>query len=381
MPATLPATSLELRSRVTADGTIELSIAETPVPVPIGNQVLVRVDAAPLNPSDLMLLFAGPNLAGARYSGSGDRPIVTAPLAGGTLRRLAARVGISLPAGSEGAGTVVAAGVDTAAQALLGRTVALAGAGLYAQYRITDAAGCLPLPEGVSAKQGASSFVNPLTALGMVATLRREGHTGLVNTAAASNLGQMLVKLCRADDVPLVSVVRRPEQEKLLRSIGAEFVCDSSAPTFTEDLVAALAEASATLAFDATAGGELAGRILTAMETVAGAAAPFAGYGSSVHKQVYVYGGLDPSPTVLARNFGFAWSIGGWLLLSFLAGVGDDERTRMFGRVAAELTTTFASGYTGELTLAQALTPEAIDAYSRKATGAKYLITPQAEGN
>ncbi|MFE4575651.1 alcohol dehydrogenase catalytic domain-containing protein [Streptomyces chartreusis] len=376
MQPELPAASLELRSLITAEGTLELSLAEVEVPVPAENQVLVRVEAAPINPTDMMHLLAGADLTGAEFSGTADRPVVTVKLAEGALPRFTGRTGNSLPVGSEGAGTVVAAGKGDAAQSLLGRTVALAGTATFAQYRIADAAGCLPLP-GATAKQGASSFVNPLTALGMVTTLRREGHTGLVNTAGASNLGQMLVKLCLKDDVPLVSIVRRPEQVELLRSLGAEFVCDTSAPTFVDDLTAAVTATSATLAFDATGGGALASQILTAMEVAASAAGPFSGYGSSVRKQVYVYGGLDPSPMVLNRNFGFAWGIGGWLLLPFLASVGE-ELKQMLGRVAAELTTTFASSYSGELSLAQALTPEAIGAYCARATGEKYLITPHA---
>ena len=379
MHPAVPDTALELRSLITAAGMLELSLAEVPVRVPVDNQVIVRMEAAPINPTDLVHFLAGADMAAAQFSGPADRPVVTAPLAEGALRRLAGRVGASLPAGSEGAGTVVAAGSGAAAQALLGRTVALGGGAMYTQYRIADVSACLPLPGGATAKQGASSFVNPLTALGMVTTLRREGHAGLVHTAAASNLGQMLVRLCHTDNVPLVSIVRRPEQVELLRSIGAELVCDSSSPPFMDDLTAALTATSATLAFDATGGGELASQILTAMEAVAVAAGPFSGYGSSVRKQVYVYGGLDPSPLVLTRNYGFAWGIGGWLLLPFLGSVGPDLEN-MFGRVMAELTTTFASSYTGELSLAGVLTPEAIGAYSRRATGEKYLITPQTDG-
>ncbi|WP_432825664.1 zinc-binding dehydrogenase [Dactylosporangium sp. CA-092794] len=371
----LPATSLELRSLVTADGTLELSLVEVPLPVPADDEVLVRIDAAPINPTDMIHFLAGADLSRADFSGPADRPVVTAPLADGAVRRLAGRVGTSLPAGSEGAGTVVATG--TGAEALLGRTVALGGTATYAHYRVANAAFCLPLPDGATAKDGASSFVNPLTALGMVTTLRREGHTGLVNTAAASNLGQMLVKLCLRDDVPLVSIVRRPEQAELLRSLGAKFVCDTSARTFMDDLIAAVTATSATLAFDATGGGALASQILTAMEVAASTTGPFSGYGSTVHKQVYVYGGLDPSPMVLTRSYGFAWGLSGWLLTPFLAGLGGDMRT-LLGRVAAELTTTFASHYTGELSLAQALNPQAISAYTKRATGEKYLITPHA---
>lgn len=372
-------TSLELRSLITDAGALELSLAEVAVPVPSDDQVLVRMEAAPINPSDLMQMFAGADLVSLQFSGTADRPVITAPLAEDVLARLAGRIGTSMPVGTEGAGTVVAAGEGTAAQLLLGRTVAVAGSGMFAQYRVADASGCVVLPEGMAAKEGASSFANPLTALCMLTTLRREGHTGLVHTAAASSLGQVLVKLCREEDVPLVSIVRKPEQAELLRSIGATFVCDTSAPTFTDDLATALRETSATLAFDATGGGTLASQLLNAMEAVAVSTGPFSGYGSSTHKQVYIFGGLDPSPMVLTRRYGFSWSIGGWLLVPFLMNLAAEDIQEMLARVVAGLTTTFASSYCGELSLAGALTPEAIRAYAKRATGEKYLITPQGD--
>jgi NADPH:quinone reductase-like Zn-dependent oxidoreductase len=258
MTPEIPSTSLELRSLVTEQGALELSLIDVPVPVPRPGQVLIRVEAAPVNPSDLGLLFAGADMTAATVGGSPDRPVVTTPLSEGALRALAARVGRSLPVGNEGAGTVVAAGNSLEAQALLGRTVSVAGGAMYTQYRVSEASACLVLPEGTPARAGASSFVNPLTALGMIETMRQEGHSGLVHTAAASNLGQMLVKLCLEEDVPLVNIVRRPEQGELLRSIGAVHVCDSSASSFKSDLRDAVAATSATLAFDATGGGNLA---------------------------------------------------------------------------------------------------------------------------
>jgi NADPH2:quinone reductase len=316
MTAGLPGNSLELRSTVTSHGTVELSLHDVPVPTPAANEVLVRVEASPINPSDLGVLIAGADMATATVAGTPERPIVTVSLGDGALAGLAARIDKPLPVGNEGAGTVVAAGESPAAQALLGKTVGIAGGAMYAQYQVVDAGACLVLPPGATPKDGASSFVNPLTALGMLETMRREGHSGLVHTAAASNLGQMLVKLCITDGVPLVNIVRKPDQEELLRSLGAVHVCNTTSPTFNADLVNALKATSATLAFDATGGGTLASQILNGMEEAASStASEYSRYGSAVHKQVYIYGGLDTGPTILARNFGMAWGVGGWLLI------------------------------------------------------------------
>ncbi|MEV0673348.1 zinc-binding dehydrogenase [Mycobacterium sp. NPDC050441] len=376
----LPETALELRSLVTPDGTLELSLHEVAVPAPGADEVVVRVEASPINPSDLGLLIPSvADMSAATVAGTPERPVVTAPLKPGSLAGLAARIGESLPVGNEGAGTVVAAGTSPAAQALLGKTVGIAGGAMYAQYRVVNAAACLVLPESASARQGASSFVNPLTALGMLETMRREGHSALVHTAAASNLGQMLVKACLADGVPLVNIVRKAEQEDILRGLGAVHVCNSASPSFETDLVEALKATSATLAFDATGGGTLASQILNGMEQAANAtAAQYSRYGSAVHKQVYIYGSLDTGPTVLTRNFGMAWGVGGWLLTPFLAGAGAETIARLRARVAAELTTTFASNYTQEVSLADMLTPAVFHSYLKKATGEKYLVTPQA---
>jgi NADPH:quinone reductase len=377
---TLPTSSLELRSLVTQQGTLELSLTDVPLPSVASGEVLVRVEAAPINPSDLGLLLAGADVASAAVEGTSERPVVTAPLVEGALRALAARVGKSLPVGNEGAGTVVAAGPSPDAQSLLGRTVAVAGGSMYSQYRKVSASACLVLPPDTSSKEGASSFVNPLTALGMVETMRREGHSGLVHTAAASNLGQMLVKLCLEDDVPLVPIVRKPEQVELLRSIGAVHVCDSSLPSLMADLIDALRLTSATLAFDATGGGKLVSQILTAMEAAANTSAgEYSRYGSTVHKQVYIYGGLDPSPTTLTRNFGFAWGVGGWLLTPFLGSIDPDTFSRLRSRVAAGLKTTFASSYTSQVSLAGMLDPLAFSRYSKQATGEKYLVVPHQD--
>jgi NADPH:quinone reductase len=373
----LPTRSLELRSLVSEQGELELSLADVPVPPLAPGEVLVRVEAAPINPSDLGLLLAGADVAAAVVEGTSERPVIRAPLADGALRNLAARVGKSLAVGNEGAGTVVAAGSSPEAESLVGHTVAVAGGSMYSQFRVVHAASCLMLPPGTSAEDGASSFVNPLTALGMIETMRREGHQGIVHTAGASNLGQMLVKLCLEEDVPLVAIVRKPEQVELLRSIGAVYVCDSSASSFMPDLIEALSATSATLAFDAIGGGKLVSKILTAMEVAANASAQaYSRYGSTTHKQVYIYGGLDPSPTVLTRSFGFAWGLGGWLLTPFLGTLDPESFSRLRSRVSAGLKTTFASSYTGKVSLAGLLDPLVLGNIVKQATGEKYLLVP-----
>jgi NADPH:quinone reductase len=373
----LPTTMRQLRSLVTADGTLELSLATVDVPQPQPHEVLVRIEAAPINPSDLGLLIATADLDTAKSSGTADNPVVTASIPPQTLRGLAGRTGQSMPVGNEGSGIVVAAGSDPEAQALMGKLVAIIGGATYGEYRTVAAGFALELPDGTEPAQAASCFVNPLTALGMVETMRMEGHTALVHTAAASNLGQMLQKICLADGVPLVNIVRKPEQEELLRGIGATHVCNTSLPTFMDDLTAALIDTGATLAFDAIGGGRQVGQILACMEVAANASASeYSRYGSTVHKQVYIYGGLDRSPTEFVRNFGMAWGIGGWLLTPFLGKIGLEGIVRLRSRVVAELTTTFASHYTDEVSLAGALDLDALRTYAKQATGQKFLVRP-----
>jgi NADPH2:quinone reductase len=373
----LPKSGLQLRTLLRDDGVLELSLADEPVPLPGPGDVLIRVEAAPINPSDMGLLFAGADMTAARQSGSAERPIVSASVPAAAMPMLAGRAGQSMPAGNEGAGVVIAAGESPQAQRLLGKTVAVTGGGMYAQYRLLATGQCLELPAGVTAAQGAACFVNPLTTLGMLGTMRAEGHTAIVHTAAASNLGQMLNRLCIKDGVGLVNIVRRPEHVQLLRGQGAAYVCDSSAASFMDDLVEAVHQTGATIAFDAIGGGRQAGQILTAMEIAANRnATTYSRYGSNVHKQVYIYGGLDRSPTEFTRNFGLSWGIGGWLLTPYLQKIGPAEAEALRERVAAEITTTFASGYTNEVTLPEALRLDHIAVYSRQATGAKYLVTP-----
>jgi len=372
-----PARGLQLRSLVRTDHVLEVFLETVEVPEPGPGEVLVRVEAAPVNPSDLGLLFAGADLAAAVVTSSAERPVLTAPIPDAAMRALAGRVGTPMPAGNEGAGTVVAAGSSAEAQALLGTTVAVAGGGMYSQYRLVNAAACLQLPDGTPAIDGASSFINPMTVLGMVETMRMEGHTALVHTAAASNLGQMLSRLCIEEQIPLVSIVRKRADEDLLRSAGAAHVCNSAAPEFTASLTAALRETGATLAFDAVGGGRLASQILTCMEAaVSATSASYSRYGSAVHKQVYIYGALDRGPTELARTYGMAWGIGGWLLTPFLQKIGPAEVARLRGKVAAGLATTFASTYAGQMSLAGTLQPASIAQYGRMSTGSKYVIVP-----
>ena len=376
MTAETPATGLQLHSTVKASGSLELSLVEVDVPEPGENEVLVRVGAAPINPSDMGLMFGPADMATAQQGGTAERPTITAEIPEPLMKTVAARLDQSMPCGNEGAGTVVAAGSSEAAQALLGRTVALFGGPTYAEYRCLPTGFCLPLPEGTTAEQGASCFVNPLTALGMTETMKLEGHTALVHTAAASNLGQMLVKLCAADGIPLVNIVRKPEQAEILRGIGAKHVVDSSDEEFRSRLVDALAETGATLAFDATGGGKLASQILAAMESALSRGAAFSRYGSDTHKQVYIYGGLQRTPTTLDRNFGMAWGVGGWLLPPFLQRIGPEAGQRLRERVAEEITTVFASHYTSRVSLAGALQLENVVSYGRQATGQKTLINP-----
>jgi len=375
--ASIPKSGLQLRSNLKKEGVLELSLVDTPVSPPKPDEVVVRVDAAPINPSDLGLLLAGADVDSAKASGSGAKTVVTANVPASVMRAMAGRLDQSLPVGNEGAGVVIAAGDSPDTQKLIDKTVAILGGAMYAQYRVIRASQCLLLPSGTTAAEGASCFVNPLTAIGMVETMKLEGHKALVHTAAASNLGQMLVKLTNKDGIPLVNIVRKPEQAALLQRIGAQHVVDSSAPTFFDDLTNALVATGATIAFDATGGGKLAGHILTCMEIAANKTAKeYSRYGSTTHKQVYIYGGLDRGPTEFNRNFGMAWGIGGWLLTPFLQKIGPAAAQKLRERVASEIKTTFASKYTKVVSLAEALQLEDIAVYAKQATGAKYLINP-----
>jgi len=370
-------TALELRSLIKKSGELELSLAKVPVPEPADDQVLIKVEATPINPSDLGLLVGPADMSQAKVSGSGESTVVTAKVPATALPFLTARLDQPMPVGNEGAGTVVKAGASPAAQALLGKTVSTVGGAMYAQYRLRKASDCQPLPAGTTAADGASWFVNPLTALGMTETMKREGHKALVHTAAASNLGQMLNKICLKDGIGLVNIVRSPEQAKILRGIGAKHVVDSGAPSFQDDLVNALVETGATIAFDAIGGGKLASQILTAMEIALNKTAKeYSRYGSTTHKQVYIYGSLNTGPTELVRAYGMMWGVGGWLLTPFLQKIGREGQAPLRQRVVSELKTTFASHYTRTISLAEALDLKNIAVYNKRATGEKFLINP-----
>ena len=372
---------LQLRSLIRKDGELELTLAEVQVPEPANDEVVVRIEASPINPSDLGLLLGTADMSTARSLGTKDRPIVVATVPPAMMLAMAGRLDESMSVGNEGAGVVIKAGASDSAQALLGKTVAMIGGAMYAQYRCIKVSDCLALPAGISPAEGASSFVNPLTALGMVETMRREGHSALVHTAAASNLGQMLNKICIKDGIGLVNIVRSPQQQQLLQEIGARHVCDSTSATFMDDLTQALIATGATLAFDAIGGGRLAGQILTAMEAAVNKTAKvYSRYGSTVHKQVYIYGGLDTRPTEFNRSFGMAWGMGGWLLFPFLQKLEPAVAKRLRDRVASEIKTTFASNYTQVVSLREALQLPNIAAYSKRATGEKYLINPNKAG-
>ncbi len=377
MTNTVPKIALQLRSHLKASGELEISLAEVPVPEPGADDVIIRVEATPINPSDLGLLVGGADMNTAVQSGTKDKPVITAKVPAPAMRAMAARMDQSMPVGNEGAGLVVKAGSSPAAQALLGKMVAGLGGEMYAQYRMLNLAQVLRLPDGTSAKDGASCFVNPLTAISFVETMKMQGRTGIVHTAAASNLGQMLVKICQKDNVPLVNIVRKPEQAAILKGIGAKYIVDSSSPNFMEELITALAETKTTLGFDAIGGGPLAGQLLVAMEAAASRnMKEFSRYGSGQETQVYIYGRLDMSPTMVPPGVGFAWNLGGYLLTPFLQKVGPEVRAKMRQRVVDELTTTFASHYTAEISLAEALDLKTLQAYNAKATGTKYLINP-----
>jgi NADPH2:quinone reductase len=331
------------------------------------------MEAAPINPSDLGVMFAGADLTTVAEIEGGVQARLSAGAQAGAKRR----VGLGIAVGNEGAGTVISAGSGDAARLLIGKTVALRGGAMYADFRHVAASDCLVLDDQTSPREGASCYVNPLTALGMVETMRAEGHRALIHTAAASNLGQMLQKICTADGVALVNIVRKAEQADLMRSVGATYVCDSSSERFQGDLIDALEQSGATLGFDATGGGRLTSQILAAMEEASSRGAEgYSRYGSTVHKQVYVYGSLEPGPTVLDRTYGMAWGVGGWLRTNFLAEAGPEKAQALKARVAAEIKTTFASSYTAVVSLEEALSPAAIGVYGKRATGKKYLIDP-----
>ena len=370
-------TGLQLRSLIKKEGMLELSLVEVPTPRPEPDEVVVRIDACPINPSDLGLLLGGADLSTLEVSGTTERPVMTAKVPPAAMKAMAGRVDRSLTVGGEGAGVVVQAGASPEAQALTGKTVAIYGGAMFAQYRCIESSLCLVLPPGTTPAEGASCYVNPLTALGMLATMRAEGHRALVHTAAASNLGQMLQRVCNNERVDLVNIVRKESRLPQLKALGATHVCNSTSASFTDELTEALVATGATIAFDAVGGGSLASQILSAMEAALGRSAKgYNRYGSAVHKQVYVYGMLNASPTQLTRTYGMAWGVGGWLLSNFLDKIGPESSQKLRERVATEIKTTFASTYAKELRLRDLLRIEELLGVARQATGEKCLIKP-----
>ena len=371
--------SKEIRSTVTSDGNIEISIAKVEKPTPSENEVLIKVEASPINPSDLGLLISfAADLDSLNVSGSGDETVAKMKIHPGLMKAMTPRLDQSMKVGNEGGGVIEDAGAD--AKQLIGKTVGVAGGAMYSQYRCVPASSCLVMDDSTTSAEAASSFVNPLTVLGFIETMKLENHSAILHTAAASNLGQMLVKVCKDDSVPLVNIVRKSEQVDLLKNLGAEHVCNTNEPDFMDSLVNALVATGATLGFDATGGGnegKLAGQILSAMEIAANKTAKeYSRYGSDTFKQVYIYGGLDQSPTILNRSFGMQWALGGWLLTPMIGKIGMERFQQMRERVAKEIKTTFASHYTQEISFEEMLQPETIKAYAKQATGEKYLVTP-----
>jgi len=372
--------SKEIRSTVTGDGNVEISIAKVDIPTPADDEVLIEIYAAPINPSDLALLTTfGGDVSNIKVSGSGDNTVASMSVHPAVMRSMKSRVGQSMPVGNEGAGVVVDAGIN--AKSLIGKTVGLAGGAMYSQYKCAPAVNCLVMGDGIAPSEAASSFVNPMTALSFVETMKMENHSAIVHTAAASNLGQMLVKVCKSEDIPLVNIVRKKEQVDILKNIGAKYICNTNESDFMERLVGALTETGATLGFDATGGGnngELAGQILAAMEVAANnASGEYSRYGSETYKQVYIYGGLDPSPTILKRSYGMSWGLGGWLLTPMLGKIGMEKFQEMRARISKEIKTTFASEYSQEISFEEMLQPEIINSYVKQKTGSKFLVNPQ----
>lgn len=372
-------TNIQLTSTISEDNKLTLALKNIDMPQPGADEVVIRIEAAPLNPSDLGVLFSAADMSSAKQTGTEQNPVITADVPAQFMPSLKTRVGKATPVGNEGAGTVVAAGASPAAQALIGKTVAVIGGGTYRQFICANVQSCLELKGGTTAKEGASSFVNPLTALAMVETMRAEGHKAIIHAAAASNLGQILNRICIADGVDLINIVRKPEQEKLLRDMGAKYVVNSSNDTFLADLTAAIIETGATIAFDPIGGGQLTSDILNCMEVAATRdITEYSVYGSDTFKQVYIYGALNRGPITLNRNFGLAWGVNGFLLFNALGKLGPSTVKAMRKRIADEITTTFASNYTHEVSLAEVLQLQSIEAYSKQATGEKYLIKPHA---
>ena len=367
--------TLQMQSCVHENGTVECALVEITVPEPAENEVLVQIEAAPINPSDLGLMFGAADLSSARATERDGQPALLLDVPPAAMRAMGPRIGHWMPVGNEGSGRVVAAGGHPDAQALIGQRVGMFGGEMYAGYRCVSIDQCMPFSGAISAEQAASCFVNPMTALGFMETRDMEGQKAIVHTAAASNLGQMLNRLCQADGVPLVNIVRSEEQVALLKSQSAEWVLNSSDDDFMSQLIEALVATGATLAFDAIGGGKGVNRILTAMELAAAKTGPWSRYGSEEPKQAYIYGQLDLGATQLTRGYGWVWSVSGWLLTPFMKRAGPERVAKMRERVMTEIDTTFASHYSSKSPLRDAMSVEAVAQYGARKTGQKTLLT------
>ncbi|MBT5488348.1 MAG: zinc-binding dehydrogenase [Halieaceae bacterium] len=366
--------ALQMQSCVHENATVECALVEITIPDPKPDEVVVAVEAAPINPSDLGLMFGAADLSTVQEVERNGQPALLLDVPAAAMRAMAPRVGHWMGVGNEGSGRVIAAGDGEAAQALLGQRVGMFGGEMYAAYRCLPAAQCIAFPDTISAEQAASCFVNPMTALGFLETRDMESHGAMVHTAAASNLGQMLVRLCQADKIPLVNIVRSEAQVTLLRDMGAEWVLNTQSEQFMPELIKALKATGATVAFDAIGGGRLVNRILTAMEIAAAQTGPWSRYGSEEVKQAYIYGQLDMSATELTRGYGWVWSVSGWLLTPFMNRAGPDRVARMRKRVVDEIDSTFLSHYSSRLSLQASLSATAVADYGARKTGQKTLL-------
>lgn len=368
----MPTSGKQLFTTLAADGTLTVEIEEVSVPDPTGNQVLVKMEAAPINPSDLAILTGAADLENAVYSNGKFAATMPEPF----NKASKARHGQKLPAGNEGAGTVVAAGDGAMAQGLVGQRVACVPGNAYSQYVLADAMMCMPLGDH-SAEAGASAFVNPMTALGFTECAKRDGQSAIVHTAAASNLGQMLIKICAEDGLDLVNIVRKSENVDMLKGKGAKYVVNSSDDDFMAQLRSAIDETGAFYGFDPIGGGQSVDTVFKAMEQVAvSKMSDYSRYGSDQKKQMFIYGRLDLGATILTPSYGFGWTLSGWLLTPFLQNAGMETVMRMRKRVLDNLTTTFASHYKTRVTLEEMLTKDAVIDYRAMKTGEKYLVTP-----
>lgn len=367
--------NLEVWSRTVGSGAVELSLEDASVAEPVDDEVVIEVRAAPINPYDLRLMIGAADPATAVAVGTRDRPVTRLQIPEAPGRIVQRDAQSAHRAGAEGYGRVIRAGSASEARALLGQSVAVWASGLYSRYCKVHASECLPLPASTEPAAGAGALLNPLTAQAMVETMRAEGYAALLNSAAGSNLGRTLRKLCCADGIELINVVRSEAQAQALRAEGARHVCISSAPGFAEDLTACLRIAGPTLSFDAVGGGTLAGKLLSAMDAAKSHDAGGPDTGGPPCK-VYIYGTLDSSPSIINRGYSHSWSINGWTMPAILKKIGAQRVAQLKQRIVRDLTTVFAAQYARTVSLSEMIAPQIIAACARRSTGAKHLVDP-----